>query len=97
MPELPDLVVHLERLRPRVESKVLKRVRLLNPFLLRSVEPPLSAVEVKPVVGLRRLGKRIGFALEPRKSRGKGRGKGLGKGTRLYLQRYVSRDASPFK
>ncbi len=64
MPELPDIVVYLECLRPRVVGKVLDRVRLASPFLLRSVEPPLQQAEGKCVLGLRRLGKRIVFALE---------------------------------
>jgi len=42
----------------------LARVRLLTPFLLRSVDPPVSAVSGKTVVGLRRLGKRLVIALE---------------------------------
>ncbi|MCI0377825.1 MAG: hypothetical protein L0215_09475 [Gemmataceae bacterium] len=64
MPELPDIVVYLECLQKRIQGKRLEKVRLLNPFLLRSVEPPLRAVEGKTVVGLRRLGKRIVFGFE---------------------------------
>jgi formamidopyrimidine-DNA glycosylase len=59
MPELPDIVVYIEALRPRIEGQPLKRVRLASPFLLRSVEPPLAAIEGKPVLCLRRHGKRI--------------------------------------
>jgi formamidopyrimidine-DNA glycosylase len=65
MPELPDIIVYLECLRPRVLGQVLQRVRLTSPFLLRTVEPPVSNVEGRPVVALRRLGKRIVLALEP--------------------------------
>jgi len=64
MPELPDVVVYLESLRPRVDGQILERIRLLNPFLLRSVEPSIREAEGKKVLGLRRLGKRIVFALE---------------------------------
>src|SRR5262245_40513323 len=64
MPELPDVVVYLEALAPRVVGQPLERVRLASPFLLRSVAPPLSSAEGKRVVGLRRLGKRIVLALE---------------------------------
>jgi formamidopyrimidine-DNA glycosylase len=64
MPELPDIVVYLECLHPRVVGQTLLRVRLTSPFLLRSVEPPLVAAEGKTVRGLRRLGKRIVLALE---------------------------------
>jgi formamidopyrimidine-DNA glycosylase len=65
MPELPDIVVYLECLRPRIEGQVLERVRLANPFLLRSVEPPLTDAAGRTVTGLRRLGKRIVIALKP--------------------------------
>ncbi|MCI0681797.1 MAG: hypothetical protein L0Y71_06810 [Gemmataceae bacterium] len=65
MPELPDIVVYLERLRPRVLGEKLERVRLANPFLLRSVLPPLPEAHGRTMVELRRLGKRIVFALEP--------------------------------
>ncbi|MGH7354615.1 MAG: Fpg/Nei family DNA glycosylase [Candidatus Rokuibacteriota bacterium] len=64
MPELPDVVAYLEALEPRVLGAVLERVRLATPFLLRSVEPPVSVVHGRRVVGLRRVGKRIVVALE---------------------------------
>jgi formamidopyrimidine-DNA glycosylase len=64
MPELPDIVIYLESLQPRVCGQILQQIRLLNPFLLRSVEPPIEESQSKQVVGLRRLGKRIVFALE---------------------------------
>jgi formamidopyrimidine-DNA glycosylase len=64
MPELPDVVVYLECLRPRVVGQILDRVRLASPFLLRSVEPPPAEVEGKAVRGLRRLGKRLVFELD---------------------------------
>jgi formamidopyrimidine-DNA glycosylase len=65
MPELPDIVVYLECLRPRVQGQRLERVRLAGPFLLRSVEPARASAHGCMVVELRRLGKRIVFALEP--------------------------------
>ncbi|HEX7813464.1 MAG TPA: DNA-formamidopyrimidine glycosylase family protein [Burkholderiales bacterium] len=64
MPELPDIVVYIESLEARVQGKVLQRVRLLNPFILRTAVPPVSAVEGKSVLAVRRLGKRIVFELE---------------------------------
>ena len=64
MPELPDVTIYLEALDGRIRGARLERVRLLTPFLLRSVDPPLSAVVGKTVVGLRRLGKRLVIALE---------------------------------
>jgi formamidopyrimidine-DNA glycosylase len=64
MPELPDLTVYLEALAPRVLHQPLVAVRIVNPFLLRSVDPPLSAVAGKQVTGLSRIGKRLVFTLE---------------------------------
>jgi formamidopyrimidine-DNA glycosylase len=64
VPELPDVTVYLEALAARVSDATLARVRLLHPFVLRSVDPPLGAASDRRVVGLRRLGKRIVFALE---------------------------------
>src|SRR4051812_11076591 len=64
MPELPDLTVYLEGLESRIANRQLLRVRLLNPFLLRTAVPPISAAEGRQVTGLRRIGKRIVIALE---------------------------------
>ena len=64
MPELPDITVYLERLRTHVEGRTLRRIVLLNPFLLRTANPPIGSVQGRKVIGLRRLGKRIVFALE---------------------------------
>ena len=64
MPELPDIVVYLECLEPRVLDQPLERVRLASLFLLRSADPPLSEVHGKRVIGLRRMGKRLVLALE---------------------------------
>ncbi len=64
MPELPDIAVYIEALSARVLGHTLDRVRLASPFLLRSVSPPLSAVEGSAVRGLRRLGKRIVFEFD---------------------------------
>jgi formamidopyrimidine-DNA glycosylase len=64
MPELPDIVVYLERLYPRVVGQPLVRVDLRSPFVLRSVRPPIQQAQGRCVTGLRRLGKRIVFELE---------------------------------
>jgi formamidopyrimidine-DNA glycosylase len=64
MPELPDVTIYLEALAARVLDQPLEKVRLASPFVLRTVEPPISAVEGKRVVGLRRLGKRLVLELE---------------------------------
>ncbi len=64
MPELPDLAAYLDSRAQGVAGKRLLAVRVLNPFLLRTAIPPLSSIEGKKVVGLRRIGKRIVFAFE---------------------------------
>ncbi|HEY3013114.1 MAG TPA: DNA-formamidopyrimidine glycosylase family protein [Gemmatimonadales bacterium] len=64
MPELPDITLYLEQLAPRILHQPLLRIVLKSPFVLRSVDPPLTAVEGKRLIGQRRLGKRIVFELE---------------------------------
>jgi formamidopyrimidine-DNA glycosylase len=65
MPEFPDIEVYVDALRRRVVGQVLERVRLKNPFLLRTFEPPIGDAEGRTVVAVRRVGKRIVFALDP--------------------------------
>jgi formamidopyrimidine-DNA glycosylase len=64
VPELPDIVVYIEALEQRISGKVLERVRIASPFLLRTAVPPISSIEGKKVIALRRLGKRICFGFE---------------------------------
>lgn len=59
MPELPDVLLYIECLRSRIVGQTLERVRLASPFVLRSVSPPISAINRKTVKRLRRLGKQI--------------------------------------
>lgn len=64
MPELPDITIYLEALDKRVRGQALQKVRLNNPFILRTFDPPVSAVEGKIVRELRRLGKRIALGFD---------------------------------
>ena len=64
MPELPDITVYIEALGSRVVGQPLEGIRIAKPFLLRSVDPSISAAEGKRVTGLRRMGKRIVLELE---------------------------------
>ncbi len=64
MPELPDIAVYIEALAERIQGRVLERIRIAGPSLLRSVEPPIAEAEGQRVRGLRRLGKRIVWELE---------------------------------
>jgi len=59
VPELPDIVVYIEALEKRVKGIELKHVRISSPFLLRTAVPPISIIEGKTVLEIRRLGKRI--------------------------------------
>ena len=59
MPELPDVDLYVHALRPRIVGHRIERARLATPFLLRSVDPPLAAVEGRMVAAVSRLGKRI--------------------------------------
>ncbi|MFI5166100.1 MAG: Fpg/Nei family DNA glycosylase [Thermoanaerobaculales bacterium] len=64
MPELPDIVVYVERLAARTEGTELQHVRLGSPFLLRTVEPPIAAAQGAIVRAVRRVGKRIAIELD---------------------------------
>ena len=64
MPELPDILLYLHALRPRVVGRRVEAVRLASPFLLRSIDPPLSSIEGRGIIDLHRLGKRVVFEAE---------------------------------
>ncbi|HYQ02680.1 MAG TPA: DNA-formamidopyrimidine glycosylase family protein [Polyangiaceae bacterium] len=63
MPELPDVAIYIERLSALFSGQVVEQTRLKSPFLVRSFEPPLSAIKGERVTGFRRIGKRIVFEL----------------------------------
>ena len=64
MPELPDVLLYLHALRPRVVGQRISGVRLVSPFLLRSIDPPLASAEGRLVTDLHRIGKRVVFEME---------------------------------
>jgi len=64
MPELPDISLYIHALTSRVIGCRLERLRLVSPFLLRSVDPPVSAIQGRTVATLERLGKRIVFGFD---------------------------------
>ena len=64
MPELPDVAVYVEALERRILGARLERVRLVTPFVLRSVAPAPAELEGRAVTDLRRLGKRVVIGLE---------------------------------
>jgi formamidopyrimidine-DNA glycosylase len=63
VPELPDIEVYAEAIAARAVGSPLERIRLGSPFLLRSADPPLAAAEGRKLTAVRRLGKRLVFAL----------------------------------
>jgi formamidopyrimidine-DNA glycosylase len=64
MPELPDIAAYITALEARMLAQPLERVRLASAFLLRTVDPPLAAVEGRTVLAIRRVGKRIAIGVE---------------------------------
>jgi formamidopyrimidine-DNA glycosylase len=64
MPELPDVLLYIEAIKSRVQGQILEHVRLASPFVVRSVNPPISVITGKKVKALRRLGKQIVFEFE---------------------------------
>jgi formamidopyrimidine-DNA glycosylase len=64
VPELPDVAAYLVALEQRVVGKPLLAVRIASPFLLRTFDPPIAAVQGKTVRRVTRLGKRIVFELD---------------------------------
>jgi formamidopyrimidine-DNA glycosylase len=59
VPELPDIAAYITALESRIVGEPLQHVRLASPFLLRTVEPPITVLEGGVVRELRRVGKRI--------------------------------------
>ncbi len=64
MPELPDITIYIEALQSRIVGQPLERIRIASPFLLRSVDPPITEAQKKRVLELSRIGKQIVWELE---------------------------------
>lgn len=64
MPELPDIVAYIDALEPRILGQPIEQIRLASPFLLRTVEPPITEVVGRKVQQLRRIGKRIAVGVD---------------------------------
>jgi formamidopyrimidine-DNA glycosylase len=64
MPELPDVELYLHALAPRIVDQQLERARIASPFLVRSVDPPVSTIEGRTVRALERVGKRVVWAFD---------------------------------
>lgn len=59
MPELPDIELYIHALKPRILGRPVERVRIASPFVVRTADPPVVALEGKTVREIRRIGKRI--------------------------------------
>src|SRR5260221_4440275 len=57
MPELPDVTVYVEALQKRIAGATMLKLRLGNPFVLRTVEPAPSALAGKKITSIERIGK----------------------------------------
>ena len=64
MPELPDITAYITAIEARIVGRVLERVAIISPFLLRTYDPPLSSAEGHTVTSLRRIGKRIAIGVD---------------------------------
>jgi formamidopyrimidine-DNA glycosylase len=64
MPELPDLAAYISALERRIVGQRIEHIRLASPFLLRTVQPPVTDVEGRLARELRRIGKRIAIGVE---------------------------------
>jgi formamidopyrimidine-DNA glycosylase len=64
MPELPDIQAYLHALEPRIVGRVLEKMRLGSPFVLRTAEPLYTDTNGRTVRELRRIGKRVALGLD---------------------------------
>ena len=107
MPELPDVVVYLEALGRHIVGRRLDRLTLHSPFVLRTVDPPIDAIQGQVVRGVRRLGKRIVLCFDgdlflvvhlmiAGRLRWRAPGKKPGMGPKLILASFVFEDGTLF-
>jgi formamidopyrimidine-DNA glycosylase len=59
MPELPDVTVYVERLRALAVGQPLEAIRIVSPFVLRTVSPAPGELRGATITSVERLGKRI--------------------------------------
>jgi formamidopyrimidine-DNA glycosylase len=64
VPELPDVELYIHALRSRVVGSAIERVRIGNPFIVRTFDPPIASIEGLRIQGIGRLGKRLVFSLD---------------------------------
>lgn len=59
MPEYPDVEVYVHCLRERVQGRVLQKIRIISPFVVRTFDPPINGIDKKTITSVSRLGKQI--------------------------------------
>jgi len=64
MPELPDIELYIQALRPRIQNNKLLNIQLGNPFLLRTVTPGVDEFRNRKLTDIRRIGKRIALGFD---------------------------------
>jgi formamidopyrimidine-DNA glycosylase len=64
LPELPDITAYLTALEARTGGRVLRAIRLNSPFLLRTIDPKPADAVGHPIVGFRRVGKRLALGTD---------------------------------
>jgi formamidopyrimidine-DNA glycosylase len=64
VPELPDVEVYVEKVADLLAGQVLTRITVLNPFLLRTVDPSPATFAGRRLRGTRRIGKRVVLEFE---------------------------------
>jgi formamidopyrimidine-DNA glycosylase len=64
VPELPDIAAYMTALEERIVGQPLERIAIINPFVLRTQEPPASVLQSRTVRELRSIGKRIAIGFD---------------------------------
>ena len=65
VPELPDVTVYIEALTTHIAGRRLEQTRLMSPFVLRTVDPPIEALAGLTVENITRVGKRVVLLFGP--------------------------------
>ena len=61
MPEFPDITIYIEKLRAIILNKELQKISIINPFFVRTFDPPIQSVVNRKIRSINRIGKRIVF------------------------------------
>ena len=64
MPELPDVTLYIEALESHVQGRVVENIVVGNPFLIRSVEIPITDLVGHTLQKVKRVGKRIAMGFD---------------------------------